>query len=305
MKSFLSFLEEMKKTKRVGIEHLNKLKPLDFIKLVEYIKDEMGGKISDKSASTSVKVDGFGLRFGLDAKGTFFIESSNSGPQFKAGAFSEYTKNKKGETDQISIAYDSVFESLQKNSKLQSILRKYKTSTGLKVVAECLYSPIGKKENGKIKFVAINYDEAKLGKIATLVLIKAQDGEGEIVKGPIPEIKKISSSDYLFTDAKVKTVGADLNIEIKDVLKFIKKYPEWEQLVISRKKIDKEIKTLIKNTLAEYQEKMAAKVLKMIKDPKFGDEFEGIVVQLLNGKSFKVVHTDFSSRKNDKYRPGR
>jgi len=73
----------MKKTKRVGIQHLNKLKPMDFINLVKMFKEEMGGKISDKNASISLKVDGFGCRFGLDPKDNFFLESSNSGPQFK------------------------------------------------------------------------------------------------------------------------------------------------------------------------------------------------------------------------------
>lgn len=60
MKNFLEFINEMKQTKRVGIDHLNKIKPLDFIKLVKYIKDEMNGKINDTVASTTIKVDGFG-----------------------------------------------------------------------------------------------------------------------------------------------------------------------------------------------------------------------------------------------------
>lgn len=303
MKSFIQYLDEMKQTKRVGIEHLNQLKPTDFIKLVKFIRDETDGKINDKVAHTSVKIDGFGLRFGLSAEEKFFIESSNSGPQFKAGAFSEYTRNKHGETNAISIAYDSVFDSLSKNKQLQNILAKHNTKHGIKIVCECLYSPIGKKEGDKIKFVAINYDISKLGKIATFVLIKAQDGEGNSISSVLDEIKAISSSDYKFTDANVKTHGVDLSVEISDVLKFIEMYPEWESLVISRKKADEDIKILIKDTLAEYQEKMSKKVLAMIKDPKFGEEFEGIVVQLLNGKSFKVIHKDFSSRKDSKYRP--
>lgn len=305
MKSFLEFINEMKQTKRVGIDHLNKIKPLDFIKLVKYIKDEMNGKINDTVASTTIKVDGFGLRFGLSAEGDFFIESSNSGPQFKAGAFSEYTKNKKGEVDQISIAYDAVYDSLSKNKKLQAILKKNNTESGIKIIAECLYSPIGKKDNGKIKFVAINYDEAKLGKIATFVLIKAINGNGDPIKNVLPEIKKLSTPDYLFSDVKVKTEGVDLNIDINNILKFIEKYPDWEKIVLSRKHADRAMKAMIKDALVDYQNKMGKKIIGMIKDAKFGEEFEGIVVQLANGKSFKVIHHDFSSRKDQKHRPGK
>lgn len=244
-------------------------------------------------------------RFGLSAEGDFFIESSNSGPQFKAGAFSEYTKNKKGEVDQISIAYDAVYDSLAKNKKLQAILKKNNTDSGIKIVAECLYSPIGKKDNGKIKFVAINYDEAKLGKIATFVLIKAIDGNGDPIKNILPAIKKLSTPDYLFSDIKVKTEGVDLNIDINNILKFIEKYPDWEKIVLSRKHADRAMKAMIKDALVDYQNKMGKKIIGMIKDAKFssGDEFEGIVVQLANGKSFKVIKDTFTKRKNEKYRP--
>ena len=133
MQRFSELHEAIQKTRRVGIDHLNQLKPMDFLNLVNLFK-EMGGKISDKNAKITLKADGFGLRFGLDSKDNFFIESSNSGPQFKAGSFQAYTMSKKGEVDAISIAYDRVYDTLLSNKSLQGILQDYNYSNGIKVV---------------------------------------------------------------------------------------------------------------------------------------------------------------------------
>ncbi len=302
MKTFREIYTEIKSTKRVGIQHLNQLKPMDFIKLVNMFKDEMKGKISNKNASVTLKVDGFGCRFGLDAKDNFFLESSNSGPQFQDGAFSQYTIGRKGKVDKISIAYDELFTSLKTNKKLQKILKDNNTAAGIKIISECLYNPIGKKDKGRIKFVGINYDLKKLGNIATLVLIKAQDGKGNPLDNKILEnIKSISTKDYLFTDPSTSIDKVDLNVEINDVLKFVKKYPDLEKKVISRKHADREIKKLIKDTLLSYQEKMSNKLLLAVKDGKFSDQFEGIVISLLNGITFKAIHRDFKNA--EKHRP--
>ncbi len=301
IKKFSTIHEAIKKTKRIGIEHLNKLKPMDFIKLVKLFS-EMGGKISNKNASVSLKVDGFGLRFGLDKDNNFFLESSNSGPQFKPKAFTQYTIGRKGSADKISIAYDELFNSLKSNKKLINILKKINTESGIKVVAECLYNPIGKKDKGKIKFVSIEYDLKKLGLVATLVLIKIQDGDGNNVTGSvINDIKTLSTKEYLFTDPNTSIKEIDLNVEIDNVLKFINKYPDLDKKVLSRKHADREVKNLIKDTLTAYQESMTQKLLKAINNAKFGDQFEGVVFSLLNGKSFKVISKDFSNK--NKFRP--
>jgi len=293
---FSKLHEAITKTKRVGIQHLNKMKPMDFLNLVKVLKDELGGKISDSNASVTLKVDGFGCRFGLDADNGFFLESSNSGPQYKPKSFSQYTINRKGKADKISIAYDELFDSLSKNKKLISVLKKNNTDSGIKIVSECLYAPIGKKDKGTIKFVAINYDSAKLGKIATLVLIKAQDGHGTELKGSvIKDIKGLSTNDYLFTDPSTSIDSVDLNVQIQDVLKFVSKYPDFEQKILSRKHADRELKTLLQDTIAGYQEKMSKKILKAIVSAKFGSEFEGIVIKLSNGTVFKTIHSDFSN----------
>jgi len=105
----------------------------------------------------------------------------------------------------------------------------------------------------------------------------------------------------MFTDPNTSVNKVDLNVEIEDVLKFVKKYPTLDKLVVSRKHADREIKNLIKDTLTSYQDKMAAKLLKAVGSAKFGDQFEGVVFSLLNGKLFKVIHKDFKNAK--KFRP--
>jgi hypothetical protein len=301
---FKELHESIAASKRIGIDHLNQLKPLDFINLIKFINDELGGRISDKNASMSVKVDGFSLRFGLDSQNEFFIESSNSGPQFTGGAFSQYTIDRHGENNPISIAYDTIFKDLKSNKKLMKILKDNNQGKGIKIVCECLYTPIGKVTGDKIRFVAIDYDKNKLGAEATFVLFKVQDGEGHNLDNSIlAQIKKLSNDKFLFTDANTSIDEVDFSIEIKDVLKFAAKYPDLEMIVKSRKQKDKYTKNLIKDTLKEYQDKMGKRLLKAVRDGKFGKEFEGIVIQLLSGKTFKVVSNDFSSRKNDKHRP--
>lgn len=304
MKKFSILHEAIKSSKRIGIEHLNKLKPLDFIKLVKMFNDEMGGKISDKNASVSLKVDGFACFFGLTEDNRFWLSSANSGPQFKPKAFTSYTIGRKGVADKISIAYDELFESLKQNKKLQKILKDNNTLSGINVQAECLYNPIGNKSNGKIKFVAITYDLSKLGDTATFVLIKVQDGDGNVLPNSdkiINSIKKLSTKEYLFTDPNTSINSVDLNVEIQDVLKFVDKFPDLEKKVLSRKHADREVKNLIKDTLIAYQEKMSVKLLKAVGSNKFGDEIEGVVFSLLNGKSFKVITKTF--KQANKFRP--
>ena len=295
MKKF-SQIHEAKKPKRVGIQHLSQIKPVDFIKLVNLFQ-EMGGKISQKNANVSLKVDGFALFFGLTEDGTFWLSSANSGPQTTGNAFTQYTIKRKGKADKISIAYDELFNSLKNNKALQGILKK-NNKNGIKVQAECLYNPIGQKDKGKIKFVAISYDLKSLGEIATIVLINIQDGK---LNSLIPEIKKLSTNEFKFTDPNTTIEQVDLNIEIQDTLKFIKKYPDFEKQVISRKHADREVKKLIKDGLQYYQDQMQDKFLKAVKSAKFSDEFEGIVIKLSNGVSFKAITKDFKNTK--KFRP--
>ena len=300
--TFKKIFESVQSSRRVGIEHLEKLKPVAFVKLIKELK-AAGGKFTAENSEISLKVDGFGLRFGLDENNRFFLESSNSGPQFKDNAFTEYTKNKKGEVDKISVAYDEIFKVLKSNKTLQSLLQQYNDGNGIKIICECLYNPIGEEIEEKIRFVSVKYDKKKLGKIATFVLIDVVDGNNrQLDKKILDKIKKLITTDnYKFTDANIRLKKIDFSLEIEDLLKFIEKYPDFETVVVSRKKKDKEIKNIIKSTLVDYQHKMSAKIIQMIDDKKFGDEFEGIVVKFLD-KKFKVINKQDFSNKN-KYRP--
>lgn len=297
MKTFKNYLAEVKKTKRVGIDHINKMKPLDFIALMQYFKNDMEGILKGESVKITEKVDGMGLRFGVDDSGRFFLESSNSGPQFVHGAFSDYTTKKHGKSNEISQSYDDIFAKLEKHP-----VTKYLKSLGgaVKVVCECLYVPMGKGDDKYVSFIATKYDRSKLGKTATFVLFNALDFDNlprtdynEIINN----LKKLSDGDFNFDDPSISSSDIDVTYEIKDFFTAINKYKEIERVITSRKKVDKEEKEILKSLIQKFQNQIAGKFLAAVRGGKFGPEIEGIVIELANGKTLKVVTDNFKKGK--------
>lgn len=294
--------ESITKTKRVSMQHLQKIKPLDFIQLMSYFKDDLKGKLHAGNVSVTIKADGFGLRFGSDRNKKFFIESSNSGPQFNLGAFAAFDKARHGSATPISAGYDDIMQRLSKFRPLQKLLGDLVDThgMGIKVVCEALYVPNGVVEGDKIKFIAINYDKKKLGKVATFVLFDILDETGKSLEDSkviIEELKKLSNADLKFDDPKISPKALDINVEISDFFGMINTHEDIERILTSRKRADKEMKAALQDAIQEYQEKLGKKLLTVVHDAKFSDEFEGIVVQLASGMTFKVVSQTFKTGK--------
>jgi len=304
----------IQKTKRAGVPHLDKevmgIKTTDFLDIINFI-EKNDSSITPEIASVTEKADGFGLRFGLDEKGKFFIESSHSGPVFDVGAFAAYTKKKFGTANEISKGYDDILERLSKFKKLLDILRKYNTPTGIKIICEAFYLPNGKSKtpvSQDVKFVAIQYKRDLLGNWASFILIDVQDGEGHQhpkSKKIISEIKAISDKNIIFDDTIVKVFKkVTLKNEIKQIKKAVdvieKKHKQKIKDVLldkSRKRPAVQKRKEIKAEILKFQKKVANKIRGSFVTGKWGSEMEGIVINLSNGRMFKVITDLFTKSK--------
>lgn len=291
----------MKQTARAGIEHLHKIKYLDFLKLCEYIVSNYKGVIGKANASVTEKVDGMSLRFGLDKTGKVFVESSYSGPISDLGQYTEYVKSRGYDPSPVSEAFENLLKHFKSNSKLTSLLKKY-NENGVKIISEVFYNPLGTKDaQGKIRFVRIDYDQKKLANIGTFVLFAVLDSEGNAHEKSdeiISELKKLSDKDFKFSDPSIKFNDININYELESLLKAVKKVENFETVIMSRKKVDKHNKDLLRALIDEFREKLSEKILKSLDSGKFGPDVEGLVVKLSNGVSFKVVTKQFSDNKH-------
>ena len=301
--SFKQYLSEVSQTKRVGIEHLTKMRPLVFLELVDFMEKQLGGVLDASSVRIAEKVDGSSFRFGLDKNNKFFIESSYSGPIFDRGGYSNMVIKKYGKATDVSKAFDEVLDKLKSKKDILNILKKYQTESGIKIVGELFYNPLGDVQGKTIKFIKISYDRKKLADEITYVPIKVLDGvnnthpqESKIIK----ELIAISDTKIKFMSNQIKNVKIDLRAEIEDVRKFIKSHKNYEEILKSRKKVHRELKYMMAAMIGEFQSKMSKKVLSVIKRGLLGPDFEGVVVDLSKEKSFKVVTDKFKSGVFDK-----
>jgi len=301
---FKELFEEVKQSKRKGLKHLDKLSPIDFIQLLHFFKDELKGVLSNKTSKITLKIDGIGIRFGVDDKGTFFMESSHSGPQFKAGSYAKQLLKKFGnmkpEMEGFLKGFDDSLEKLKANKKLVNYLSQF---GGVKLFGEQLYLPAAEITGNLARWVFVDYDTKKLGKLATFVLFKVEDLEGNLHPKSDEIIKylknNISNKDIKYDDPKENIENIDISYEIDDFLKVINNSPNIEQTLASRKHIDRPQKAIFKALIMNMQEKLSKKIHTKMKSSKFGEDFEGFVFELANGQTFKVISDQWKKRKQE------
>lgn len=277
----MSFKEQyIPSTKRKPIAHLydekNPMKPLDFLSFCQSLKSNP--ILTNKNSRFSEKIDGFGFRFGLDSLGNFFVESSNSGPIFSSGCFRNYTKEKTGSSNEISEAYEQLFEHLNQNKKLKFFLVN-NNQNGIKVICECLFTSLGKKNNGKRKFVSIEYDEDKLGRIATFSIIKIIDGnENEL--SCVNDLLSLSNENFKFISSYHSDFVLDFSKEVLGALDI----PNADMILKNIKKDTDSVnkKNDVKKKLLEIQKRMKENVLGKYKSGLLGMSFEGFVLEYQN-----------------------
>jgi len=167
---------------RKGMPHLRDLKPADFLDLVDELRSE-GGRFKLQNIPLNVKVDGFGGRFGKDSQGRPFMGTSRTEPKYKAG-FLDYHKEK-GTTDPEILGraanFDKLFEEMMNAIKIVDSKLGPDFLTDKQVTCEVLFLPFATQtEEGKLKFVGIEYDQLPQGVDLVLVpyrIVEASTGK--------------------------------------------------------------------------------------------------------------------------------
>jgi hypothetical protein len=312
------YFNEAKPSPRKDIQHLYNgedgkysMKPDDFLELIDHVKKN-NGKLDKILADVSLKIDGFSLKFGMDASNRFFIESARSGLVYDSGKFRQFTIQKKGESDPISEGYEDILQELSQNKQIQNYLKSINTKSGIKIHTEALYMPLGKfnDNNSLVKFVATWYKKEKIGTWATFVILNVTDAAGnpfpkELVDDIKNKFQSLSSEKIKFEDTKLQDFKqVDLSDEIQEVEELINTFEiEFHQSVNdilndqSRKRSVLEQKKKIKNEILKIQKKFSEKLGKLIVNGKFGDEYEGLVFDLVNGITFKIISDRFKKEK--------
>jgi hypothetical protein len=300
MLSFSQFMSEQTITKKVFIEHLDKMKPIKFLEFASKLDKEFGGVLSKESLSITEKIDGSALRIGQDVSGRPFIESSRSPSTFHVGEFTQRDISK-GYSGAIGKNFDAILKEIKQDKQFQSVLSKYNLGKGIKVIGEVLYVPMGIDEVDKIKFIKISYAKSMLGSLITFIPFEVVDLEGRRHS----DEKKVLSELYAISNKKRKIAkpsiridrDIDISLELKDFnTNITKKYENIEQILSSRKKVDAELKNYLKAQIAEYQKRIAAKILSYIKSGSLGSEYEGIVIKMNDGSILKIVTDTFKNR---------
>jgi hypothetical protein len=281
-------------TKRQGIMHLQKMNDLEFINFVRSLKTELQGKLSD--VQINLKVDGLGARFGKDASGNPFFESSHSGPIFQGGMFSRHAEERgfNGEKLERARHYDNIFHVVTNSSFVEAL------PPDCKVVCEIMYNPLADVTETGIKFVTVTYDRRALGKLMTIVpfeVVVASTGKPHPKSDNIIEmLLKNSTSTIKFIDPKlIQQEEIDVNGVIDPVMSI---NDRMIAVLQSRRSADKEEKLQIRAFLQTVKDELADYLLThpgIVGKDRMGKDIEGMVMYPKNFNTFKVTTPDFKS----------
>ena len=167
---------------RKGMPHLRDLKPADFLDLVDEMRSE-GSRFKLQNIPLNVKIDGFGGRFGKNADGKPFMGTSNTEPRYQAG-FVAYHQQK-GTTDPEILGRAANFDKLF--NEVMNAIKAVDSRLGAdflidkQVTCEVLFLPFATKtDEGRLKFVGIEYDQLPRGVDLVLVpfrVVEASTGQ--------------------------------------------------------------------------------------------------------------------------------
>lgn len=242
-------------TKRKNMRHFQDMKPVEFIRFAQHIRDQMGGVLS--GMKTELKVDGLSGRFGKDAGGRAFFEGARTGPIFEPGAFSKHVESKGSSCPEIlarSRQYDRLWGDIT-GSELMDVL-----PNDSKVICEVFYNPMSQVVSGGVRFVTVLYDPTKLGGHMTVMprqVVVASTGLPHPQENDILEALFGLSNDHL----KVADVRLHMgDIDVGDIIAPACELDERAvEILSSRKQADKPEKErlvsiiqTVKNEIAEH-----------------------------------------------------
>ena len=290
-------------TSKVFIQHLDAMKPLRFLDLVKMIETDLNGVLTHNHVKINEKIDGSALRFGLDDRNKFFMESATSPPMFYTGDFEKMTRAK-GYTNHIGAAFDNLLYLMKNDLDITDILRKY-SENGIKIVGEVLLPALANKSTTlTTTFVRIPYHTHRLGRVWTFFPFMVFDGDGnrhQYEDTIIGELLCISNADRRYVHPMANMMGMiDLRHEIADLNVFLdhRNQPCYDgvcEVLSSRKKLYRDQKIWMTCEILEHQKRFAQVILDRINGGILGPYFEGIVLEFDDRTIVKVTTPEFKS----------
>jgi hypothetical protein len=287
-------------TSKVFIQHLDAMKPLKFLDLVKMIETNLNGVLTHNHVKINEKIDGSALRFGMDDRNKFFMESATSPPMFYTGDFEKMARAK-GYTNHIGAAFDELLYLMKNDLDITDILRKY-SENGIKIVGEVLSPRLANKSDAlTTTFVRIPYHTHRLGRVWTFVPFMVFDGDGnrhQYEDTIIGELLCISNADRRYVHPMANMMGMiDLRHEIVALNYAIGESNVTYAMSIlkSRKKADKPMKADLIELILVHQKRFAQVILDRINGGIFGPYFEGIVLEFEDKSIVKITTPEFKS----------
>jgi hypothetical protein len=290
-------------TKREGMPHLwqadpkkPQMKDLDFLDLLDELKDKLTGKVNFDNITMNVKVDGFGGRFGQDSAGNFYFESSSSKPIFTPTGFSEFNKERTKGMDpkraeefmDRGFGYDRIWE-ITKELADQIDARYPGLLKDTKIKVECLFKPFAKEqEDGRLVFVGIAYDNFPKG--TELVLAPYQVLQGSTGQAHPDEDKILSAIKSLGQVDEVKIIDNALQvkkgIDVEAIIDPLKSIEGLRDILTSRKQSDREEKERVRKIIYDIRGDLSAFIAdhpNIVGKDILGKDYEGIVINAPGG----------------------
>ena len=285
--------DDVVSSRRTGISHLQGMKDLEFIELIKKIKNEYKGKLSN--VKMTLKVDGLGARFGKDANGRPFFESSRSGPISTAGSFTSHARSRGFEGEKLERAekYDEIYNLIINSDFIK------KLPNDIKVHCEVLYNPMAEETENGLKFVTVSYDRNQLGKVMTIVPFYAEVastgekyGKSEQIKDMLINIKE--ENGIKFVDDRLAAGEIDITGEIDPLLTLVN--DQFIAKLTSRTRADAEEKSQLKALIQSVKDDLADYIFRhpsIAGKEKLGKDIEGIILHRDKEAPLKITTPDF------------
>lgn len=279
--------------KRKGIPHIYnpgstvEMKDKDFIDMCVELAD-MGGNLA--GAPVNLKVDGAGIRFGKDEEGRpFFMTSKVTEPKYAEnyGDFTAYGQSIGQDAERLAFTknYDEALKTIVNANFMKDI------PADTIVQAEMLFTPMGKMEDGGIKFVNIPYDPQKLGTVMTLVPFSVRQYSTGDARRDAGKIKQALLKD---STKEIKLVNNQLkqtNLDVSSIVDPIARNADG-LLAALKTKGDNEKKAKAKEIITQARKQLSETIINnpdLIGKDQLGDMIEGLVVNLPSGRIVKVT----------------
>jgi len=274
---------------RKGMPHLRDLKPADFLDLIDELHDG-NGNFKLQNIPLNVKIDGFGGRFGKNADGKPFMGTSRTEPRYEPG-FLKYHQEK-GTTDPEILgrarSFDKLFDEMMNAIKVVDNALGADFLKDRQVTCEVLFLPFATQtEEGKLKFVGIEYDQLPKGVNLVLVPFRIVEGStGEDIPDSDRVIQELSNlgqngSVVFMSNRLAQKQGLD----VTEIINPLDNIEELKQIVSGaagkRDKTSLQLRREVEEKLKPVQialEKAIDEDPNIIGKDLLGQDYEGIVI---------------------------